>query len=220
LLATAPVTATIPNPKTKEPLKVTVSRFDVQLAVAGTLGNLQAIQRLPATIYDMSKGDFTWAAAFVVRFYGRSIGSAMGEQTDCTSGVSRERLARIRKEASETLIGDTMDLPLPDACDAWVPNDLGQAFRSPLRSDVPTLLISGDIDGHTPTSNAEAVARGFTHQHLIEVGNAAHGAYTNDPKVLDAVAEFLKTGTMPSFTKSALPALVFDTPATLKTPTS
>ena len=210
-----PVIATVPDPKTKQPVEVTISKFDVQRAIAETLGALPALRKLPAAIYDMSKGDFSFAAESVLNLHGKSIGSVMAAEIDCASGISPERNARIKKEAAETLLGDVIDLPGPDVCDAWVPNDLGPAFRGPLTSDVPALFITGDIDGRTPTVNAELVRKGFTHQHLIEVENAAHGGYQNDPKVLDTIAEFLKTGIMPSITKGALPALVFDKPTSL-----
>jgi pimeloyl-ACP methyl ester carboxylesterase len=217
-LEAAPATTTVPDPKTKQPVKVTISKFDVQMAVAATLGNVQALRKLPGAVYDMSKGEFSWPAAWVLSLHGSSIGSGMAMQMDCASGLSDGRRARIKKEAAGTLLGDVTDLPFPDVCDAWVPNDLGPAFRGPLTSGVPALFVTGDIDGRTPTSNADLVRKGFTRQHRIEVENAAHGGYQNDPKVLEAMVEFLRTGTMPALTRGALPALVFDKPATLTGP--
>jgi pimeloyl-ACP methyl ester carboxylesterase len=212
-----PVTVSAMDPATKRLVRLTISKFDVQRAITDTLGALPGLRRLPAAVFDMSKGDFSFAAESVLGLRGRSIGSAMAAQIDCASGVSAERKARIEKEAAETLLGDVIDLPGPDVCDAWAPNDLGPAFRGPLVSDVPALFVTGAIDGRTPTSNAEAVRRGFSRQHLIEVENAAHGGYANDPVVLEAIVGFFRTGAMPGITTATMPQIVFEAPRTLQT---
>jgi len=65
-----------------------------------------------------------------------------------------------------------------------------------MRSSLPALFISGEIDGRTPVSNAEEVASGFpNHQHLI-VANAAHGIM-GYPELTPAVIAFLRGQRIP-----------------------
>ena len=138
------------------------------------------------------------------------LGSAMSFMMDCSSGISPERRRQIAREAKETLLGDLMDFPFLDVCDAWGNPDLGEDFRKPVKSAVPALFISGTLDVRTPVSNAEEVRRGFsTSSHLIIEG-AMHSdpLFLSSPKIKDVMMEFMK-GVPLSTTRIVLPALKF-----------
>jgi pimeloyl-ACP methyl ester carboxylesterase len=65
-------------------------------------------------------------------------------------------------------------------------------LHSPLRSAVPTLLLSGEADPVTPPADAERLARGLArHRHLVLAGEG-HGQVITGcvPRLL---AEFLDT---------------------------
>jgi len=131
---------------------------------------------------------------------------------DCASGASPERLARIGREADQTLLGGWIDFPFLQICDSWPHRDLGPAFRAPVRTDVPTLFISGTLDGRTPPTNAEEVRAGFTNSaHLVLVG-AAHDndLFLSSPRIRQVMIEFL-SGHQPSTTRIDVP-VVFDRP--------
>jgi len=138
------------------------------------------------------------------------IGSAMSFMMDCFSGISPERSRQIAREARVTLLGEIMDFPFPDVCDAWGNPDLGDDFRQPVRSAVQALFISGTLDVRTPVSNAEEVRQGFLNsQHLIIEG-AMHSdpLFLSSPKIKDVMLEFMK-GESLSTTRIVLPALKF-----------
>jgi pimeloyl-ACP methyl ester carboxylesterase len=90
-----------------------------------------------------------------------------------------------------------MDLPWPENCPAWGIRDLGEVNRSPVRSTVPVLMISGELDGLTPPSNALAALRTLPNgRHLLiqGVAHGVHDAYFSSPDVLPLVFEFARTG--------------------------
>jgi len=65
-------------------------------------------------------------------------------------------------------------------------------LHSPLVSDIPTLLLSGEADPVTPPADAERAARGLTrHRHLV-LGGEGHGQVATGcvPKLM---AQFLDT---------------------------
>ena len=215
-LEQGPVQTAVMDLATGKPVKVVLSRFDLQLVTAQGLGSSAFIRRLPAAYYDMSRGDFSWLANEVLGLSKRSFGRAMSFQMDCASGVSDERLARVQHEAGETLLGDVADFPLQDVCDAWVNHDLGPQFRGPLTSNVPALFISGTVDGRTPVSNAEEIRTGFPNGIHIVVENAGHGdreMLMAAPGIRDAIGAFLN-GRPVSLRHGALPPLEFAWPAT------
>jgi pimeloyl-ACP methyl ester carboxylesterase len=120
--------------------------------------------------------------------------SAMAHVMESASGVSPERLARVRTEAPTTLLGDLADFPFPYVADAWQAPDLGEAFRSPIQSDVPVLFVSGSLDPRTPPRNAQEVQGGFPgSQHLI-VDGLTHESPLALPRAADVITTFFTTG--------------------------
>jgi pimeloyl-ACP methyl ester carboxylesterase len=144
----------------------------------------------------MSKGDFSFAAQRWVAFNrpGQSIGSAMSYMMDCHSGISPTRRNQIAQEAKTTLLGDVMDFPFPDVCEAWGNPDLGAAFRAPVKTKIPTLFISGTLDVRTPPSNAEEVRKGFQNSVHLIIDGAVHSdpLFLSSPKIKDVMLEFMK----------------------------
>jgi hypothetical protein len=61
------------------------------------------------------------------------------------------------------------------ACRVWPEAALPDGYFEPVRSDVPTLLLSGEHDPVTPPAGGEAVARGLTHAVHVVNPNAGHG---------------------------------------------
>ncbi|MFP7723437.1 alpha/beta fold hydrolase [Lysobacter sp. A3-1-A15] len=75
----------------------------------------------------------------------------------------------------DTLLGPEVTTLFFAACDAWPHGERGADFTAPLRSDVPTLLLSGTLDPVTPPRYGEAVAAGLANgRHLVLQGQG-HG---------------------------------------------
>jgi pimeloyl-ACP methyl ester carboxylesterase len=86
--------------------------------------------------------------------------------------------------------------------------DLGESFRSRLRSDVPVLILVGDLDSRTPLENATELLRDLPRGHLIEVANAGHDLNWMQPELRTAWSEFL-AGKPVTTTRVAAPAPKF-----------
>lgn len=189
-----PVVVEVTNPNTSQKVKVTVNKFVLQYLTTTSFGSGEAA--LPSIYYAMLKGDFSFAAGrwFAFNRQPQRIGSAMTFMMDCYSGISPERSKQVAKEAKTTLLGNVMNFPFMDVCEAWGNPDLGEAFRAPVKTKVPTLFISGTLDVRTPPSNAEEVRKGFqTSVHLI-IDGAVHSdpLFLSSPKIKDVMLEFMK----------------------------
>lgn len=204
-----PVMVESTHPITKEKVKVTINKFAVQILTAFAFGSGE--NALPAAFYRMSRGDFSHTAQRWLAFAAdQRIGSAMAFMMDCHSGISAERRVRVAREARTTLLGNALDLPFPDVCEAWGNPDAGNAFRTPVKTSIPTLFISGTLDVRTPPSNAEEVRRGFrTSDHLIIEG-AVHSdpLFLSSPQIKDVMLEFMK-GEKLSTNRISLELMVF-----------
>jgi pimeloyl-ACP methyl ester carboxylesterase len=193
-LEARPVTAQVVDPMTGEPVPVTVGRFDLQWFTASLPGRIDALRAFPAAVHAMLHGDFTALAQFALTMRRAPLWSAMSWMMDCSSWASDERYARFERERQEYPIAALVDFPFPDVCSAWGSPDLGPAFRSPVRSDVPVLFMSGALDGRTPPENVEEIRPGFPHSAHVIIENTAHGDHLllSTPRTGEVMVEFMK----------------------------
>jgi len=204
-----PETVEITDPQTKLKVKVIVNKFVMQYIVANNIGTTVSA-RFPALFYRASKGDFTNPAQVWLNQSRSEIGSAMSFMMDCASGQTTARRELIARDAKGTLLEDIFNFPFPDVCTEWNAPDLGDEFRSPLKSDIPVLFISGTLDARTPISNAEEYRKGFTNSTHIIVEGAVHSdpLFLSSPKIKEGMMEFLR-GQPVTTTKIQAPPIKF-----------
>jgi pimeloyl-ACP methyl ester carboxylesterase len=188
-----PETVEITDPQTKLKVKVIVNKFVMQYIVASNIGTTVSA-RFPALFYRASKGDFTNAAQVWLSQSRDEIGAAMSYMMDCASGQTAARREQIAREAKGTLLEDLFNFPFPDVCTEWNAPDLGDEFRSPVKSDIPVLFISGTLDARTPISNAEEYRRGFPNSTHMIIEGAVHSdpLFLSSPKIKQGMMEFLR----------------------------
>jgi pimeloyl-ACP methyl ester carboxylesterase len=193
-----PIQLETTDQQTRQNVKVTIGRFDLERLTASVVGN-EAVAQIPAIYHALFHGNMSNPILSVLprRVYAErrgQIGSAMPFAMDCASGVSKERRQRILSEARGTLLRNSIDFPFPEVCEGWGVPDLGEGFRSPVKSKVPTLFISGTLDARTPVSNAEEVRKGFAKSVHLIIDGAVHSdpLFLSSPKVKEVMLEFLK----------------------------
>jgi pimeloyl-ACP methyl ester carboxylesterase len=204
-----PVVVETTDPLTKHPVKVTVNKYVMQYLTASNIGTT-VTANFPFTYYAASKGDYLPAANAWLNQTRDGYGSAMSFMMDCASGLTAARRERISREAKETLLADEANQTFPGICETWKAPDLGDEFRSPVRSDIPVLFISGTLDARTPVSNAEEYRRGFPNSTHLIIEGAVHSdpLFLSSPKIKDVMLEFMK-GAPVSTTKITLPPMKF-----------
>jgi pimeloyl-ACP methyl ester carboxylesterase len=205
-----PVAVEIPLPLAGKTGRVTVGAFDLQVLVAQSIADRPEMERLPARLRAMARGDFRELGRFALGLRRGWLGSAMPYAVECSSGAGAERLARIRGEAAGSLLGDAVNFPFPEICAGWEVPDLGPAFREPVRSDVPALLVSATLDVRTPPEDAAEVGGRLSRSTLLTVEGPGHGDdLLAVPEVRAAVREFLRGGAAAAPRPIVLPPLKF-----------
>lgn len=204
-----PAVVEITDPRTRRKVSVIVNKFVMQYITADYIGTTDT-DKFPRFYYQASKGDFTIPASMWLNYSREGINPAMAFMMDCSSGQTAARRARILQEEKNTLLGNLSDHLFPDICDEWKAPDLGDEFRSPVRSEVPMLFISGTLDARTPVSNAEEYRTGFPNSTHIIIENAVHSdpLFLSSPKIKEGMLEFLK-GKPVTATRIAGPPIKF-----------
>jgi pimeloyl-ACP methyl ester carboxylesterase len=175
-LSERPATVLVADPMTGAQTTVVLGPFDVQWIVAQALGDPRLVPTLPTAFREMAQGRFDRMAQIsLVRRSRAGVESAMKHMMDLSSGVSADRQGLIQDEARDALLGNAINFPTMFLADVWAPvTDLGDDFRKPVHSTVPTLILVGDLDPRTPVANAREIAATLAAAKVVVVENATH----------------------------------------------
>lgn len=154
---------------------VTIGKFDAQLAIAAALGRTRTARLLPLAMNEAERGNYDVLAEFV-HAVRQELGSfnAMPLAMDIASGASDARDAQVAQGERDSLLGPALNFPLPGIAAGLGITELDTGFRTTLGSDVPTLFVSGSLDGRTPPANAHSAASGFANAHQLLIDGAGH----------------------------------------------
>ncbi len=199
-LNASPARVSVPAAGTRPATDLVFDAFPVQIMVGGIMADPAGAAQVPLLYRAMDAGQYEPIAAFLCREFCSSSGTYRGmpEAMDIASGISAPRMAMIRREAATGVLGDAINFPMPHLAGMRPSLDLGDGFRAPVRSVVPTLFISGTLDGRTsPTEAREEITGLHNATHLI-VENGGHNIFEADTRVADAVVAFFRGGQVPT----------------------
>jgi pimeloyl-ACP methyl ester carboxylesterase len=185
---------TIDDPDSGLPLKIEFNRNMLNASLRFLSYSAAQASLLPALIHGASQGAFAPLAAQTImtaRQVGDQLASGMQNTVICSEDVPFFAAANIDRAAlSRTYQGaDQLDA-LREICKLWPRGPVDADLHSPLRSDIPTLLLSGEVDPVTPPADAERAARGLAHHRHLILSGEGHGQVATGcvPKLM---AEFL-----------------------------
>lgn len=205
-----PISVRITDPRTRKPVDLKVGKFGLQFIIRMDLGDASDLPIFPALFHTIDRGDYSIFARFLEKRYAQFGGgvSIMSFIMDAASGATPDRHARIEREAKTALLGDVMNFPFPHVGKVMLDPDLGEEFRSPIKTAVPTLFVSGTLDNNTPPFQADEVRRPFRQSTHLVIENAGHESMLTDPRVQQVLVDYLN-GKDVSAVKIALPPVKF-----------
>lgn len=151
-----------------------LSETVLQYLASFALGDVAALQGLPALYTGLWQGRVDGVVPLLSGWRGELDDGAMSMAMDSASSGTAERRARVEAERHASLLGDVVNLPFPYIAGDIGALDLGDGFRSPVHSAVPTLLLTGSHDGRTPASNALAVQAGLSRSTHVVLHGCGH----------------------------------------------
>lgn len=185
---------TVAHPRSGDAIEVELDRDTVAAAVRALLYQPQLAVLLPLALQRARSGSFSPLVAQATLF-------SESLQDDFSEGmflsvVCAEDVPFIEAEASgvsDTFLSDAVVKQLREACGSWPRGIVPEGYRAPIRSDVPVLLLSGELDPVTPPRWAEHVAGNLTDARTVVVPGTGHGTlYVGCvPELIDA---FLDAG--------------------------
>jgi len=198
-LIKGPVEVEVQKPNSSERVKVKLSRDLAAEAIRYMLYNPVGASRVPLIIHLAAQGNFVPLTEAALRF--RKLLVATGFNGMYLSVTCAEDLPWIKpgegeRMAANTFLGDYRLRQQREACALWPRATIAKDYADPVRSDVPVLILTGELDPVTPPSNGDAVAKTLKNSLHIVVPHGAHGlgGLENIDCILRLTAEFVERG--------------------------
>jgi len=182
----------IDDPNTGMPLKVEFTRSMLSASLRFLSYSAGEASLLPTLIHRAAGGALAPLAAQTImtaRQVGDQLASGMQNSVICSEDVPFFGTVQVDHAAiSRTYQGPDQVDAFQEVCKLWPHGAVDPDLHSPLKSDIPTLLLSGEADPVTPPADAERAAQGLkNHRHLILSGEG-HGQVATGcvPKLMAA----------------------------------
>lgn len=194
-LANAPITDNVSDPVTGEKTLLTMTRGKFYGAIRMALYQTNVRALVPHAIHQAAKNNFQP----LLGLYALTIdnaGMAMGMHASVVCGEDMHRITpAMREQAKHSFMGRTMLEGLEATCTAWKVPAVDASFSEPISSDIPTLLLSGEIDPATPPSWGELAMEKLTNAKHFIAPYATHGvAYQSCANNL--IADLVRSGSV------------------------
>jgi len=191
-----PVRVTLDHPVTGAQTELTLTRDAVATTVRLLSYAPETAALLPLLIDHAHRtGDYQRLAAHLLMVSEQldsSLNSGMGNSVLCA-----EDAPFIQPEGAtqDTYLGNLQIEQLRETCAVWPRGQVPPDFKQPVRSDVPTLLLSGEADPVTPPEYAEQAAQTLPNSvHIIAPGQGHSVVFRGC--IPQLVAQFIESGSV------------------------
>jgi len=168
-----PATFELSNPRTRLTESISMSRGVFVERLRLLLYEPEGASRVPLLIHRAAQGD--WASFARTTPTGVAPGvSAMYLTVTCAETAARITEEDILRETRDTFVGEYRTRAHLRACAEWPEATVPARYHDAVTSDVPVLLLSGDLDGATPPRFAAEAARSLSNARHIIVRNTGH----------------------------------------------
>ncbi len=173
-LETAPVDITIPHPLTNKALELTVTRRLITSMVFNTLYSPDLAATLPLAIHAAYAGGNYAPLVSMAYMLDAGLYDGMFYAVTCAEDAPLISTPEAEKLSQGSVFGNrTVDFA--EVCAKWPRGSVSADFRSPIESNTPVLIFSGEADPITPPWHAEKVAASISNElHLVFKG-MGHG---------------------------------------------
>ncbi len=178
---------------------VLVTRDAVAATLMSAMQSVSELRRLPAALHTAAAGNVNTLALLVVqsrRAVDALLYPGMHLSVSCSEDARDLDLAAARRRNAETFLGDVRVRTLAEACKEWPVGPRDSSRRSPPRSRVPVLLVSGELDPNTPPHHAESALAGLPNARHIVLNGVAHNWSNVAACGRDMVAAFVATASV------------------------
>jgi pimeloyl-ACP methyl ester carboxylesterase len=194
-LDAGPVLFDFYNPRSKatEPVSLSRNVFVEQLRLM--LYNHESMRLIPLMVHSAAQGNWSVFAKIKSQPRGNTAFAATTGvyfTITCSESVPYITETEITHHNAETILGEYRVRRHQQACKEWPRAALSHSYFEPIKSPLPVLILSGDIDPSTPMELAEEVSKFLPNARQIILRNTPH-SYGSDC-AQNLITEFISHG--------------------------
>jgi pimeloyl-ACP methyl ester carboxylesterase len=179
-LESDPPRVTLTHPRTGVTEDVRVDARVLANVMVAALYSPMMTALVPAIVAAAEKNDFQSMLALALTGAGSSDAPnmAIGMQLSviCAEDAPRNTDDDLRRGSESTLFGKYVMTLQQQACGFWPRGRVDESFYEPVRSAIPTLVLSGEVDPVTPPSWGDEVAKTLSNSAHIVLPGTGHTA--------------------------------------------
>ncbi len=201
-LENEPITVEIPSRSRPEPYMMSLNGDDLVDLLFNMLYDTNTFPLIPRLISQMDQGDFNsrtlqaWLRWQINSSEFRSLGLWYSVMCGEEAGFSTEEI--VRQEGTEvqpSVKAYFIDVSVMSdfvTCEVWGAQNAGPVEREPVASDVPTLVLAGELDPITPPIWSQLAAETLSQAYYFEFPDVGHGVLNSRQCARDMTAAFLE----------------------------
>jgi len=173
----SPATVRIVHPRTGVAEDVRVEARVVASILFSALYSPLTASIVPALVDHAERNEFQSLFALGLAGEGADENMSIGMQLSvlCSEDAARVTQSDVQQAAAGTLFGLHLLSNQLKACEMWPRGEVDGSYYEPVVSDVPALVLSGDLDPVTPPAWGEAVVKSLKNGRHITVPGTGHG---------------------------------------------
>jgi len=178
-LRTGPASISVPNPVTGKLETLDFSEEQMAVAIRLLLYSARSIALIPLSISEAAEGHYTPLAAqfqLTTASLSEALNIGMHNAVLCTEDMPFIDFAAVDQAAIDaSYLGPLQLEVIRTMCSVWPQGPMDADLLTPLVTDKPVLLLSGDADPITPPRYAELAAVDLKNAWLLTGTNQGHG---------------------------------------------
>jgi pimeloyl-ACP methyl ester carboxylesterase len=200
----------ISDPETRDKATVKISRATVAPTIRSLLQGVEGAAQIPMLIDRAANGDYAplaEAALSIRRGFGKLVSTGMFLAITTAEDIPKSIPDEVARASSGTFLQDYYFKQLQRAAAIIPRGEVAAGYHEPIKSEIPTLLVSGFLDPATPPSGADEVGSHLPKSLHVVARYGSHSYGGMSPCVDNIMAEFIARGSVEGVDTSCVEAI-------------
>lgn len=174
-----PLEARMISPTTKKIQVVRLERENYVERIRLLLYTTVFARFVPLVVHKAYEGDFLPFEAIAVTYNpGGILARGMYFSVTCSEGVPFITGHEMITETRGTFVGEERIRAHMEACKEWPRGDVPRSFIDPIKSNLPVLMVSGEVDGSSPPWFGKDAVKYLPNGRQIPIRYYGHDTYS------------------------------------------
>lgn len=188
-----PLPVELADPVSKKRVQVKLARSSFVEGIRLAMYSADSQQFVPKIIHQAYEKDYVpFEEAAVHLSPGAEVARGVYFTITCSEGVPFITAKELVDETKNTYVGPERVERHIAACKDWPKGNIASSYLDPVKSDVPLLMISGEVDGSSPTWFAESALKFLPNGRQLKIRYLGH-QFEGDC-LRDIFTSFIKDG--------------------------